>query len=348
MAYTNIDDPTLYFNTVTYTGSGSGQSVTGVNFQPDLVWLKRRSATGNHYLVDSVRGVQKSIFSNADAAESSDNYVISFNSDGFSLGADNYTSPSTIVGWNWLAGGTASSNTDGSITSTVSANTTSGFSIATYTGNGTSGANFGHGLGVKPACVIVKRRDTTSNWQFVSKALSATPFASGNYLKLNSTDAMGTNTAVWNAEPTSSLIYLTSSADTNSSGGTYVCLAFVEKKSFSKFGSYTGNGSADGTFVYTGFKPAMVIVKNTNSVTDWIIKDNKRSTYNVVGEVLYPNGSYAEDASGALLDFTSNGFKLRISGASAPNVNESGSTFIYMAFASEPLVGTNNIPATAR
>jgi len=351
MAYTNIDNPTLYFNTVLYTGNATdNHTITGVNFQPDWVWVKGRSEVSSHRLNDVVRGAGKELLTNTADAEytySPNTSLKSFDSDGFTLGTDNGINKSSVTyaSWNWLAGGTAVSNTDGSITSSVSANTTSGFSIITYTGNGTSGANFGHGLGVKPACVIVKSRSLgTQNWQFVSKALSSTPFASGNYLKLNSTDAMGTNTAVWNAEPTSSLIYLTSSPDTNSSGATYVCYAFAEKKGFSKFGSYTGNGSTDGTFVYTGFKPAFVIIKRTDDVHNWWIWDNKRDPSNLVDQYLYANLSNAEgtDTWG---DFLSNGFKLRMNYSSG---NASGGTYIYMAFAESPFTTSTGIPTTAR
>ena len=343
-----INKPNTHFNPVLYTGNGSTQSITGVGFQPDLLWIKNRDASASHALIDSVRGLN-SLRSNTTGAEFSNSYFFSsLDSDGFTFNnteTDANASGVDYVAWNWLAGGTAVSNTQGSITSSVSANTTSGFSIVSYTGNGTSGANFGHGLGVKPACVIVKSRSLgAQNWQFVSKALSATPFASGNYLKLNATDAMGTNTAVWNTEPTSSLIYLTSSADTNSSGATYVCYAFAEKKGFSKFGSYTGNGSTDGTFVYTGFKPAFVLIRNISSINNWVMLDNKRNSYNVENLILYPNNTDADTSSDSL-DFLSNGFKIRTTGGDR---NASGSTLIYMAFAENPLVGTNNIPATAR
>jgi len=350
MAFTNINKPSDYFNTVLYTGNSTDdRTVTGVGFQPDWLWIKDRSNARVHYLADRVRGDTKYLQSQSTTAEiTSSSAVKSIDSDGFTTGTSTTVNSNgeTYVAWNWLAGGTGVSNTDGSITSTVSANTTAGFSIATYTGNGTSGANFGHGLGVKPSCVIVKSRSLgTQNWQFVSKALSATPFASGNYLKLNSTDGMGTNTAVWNAEPTSSLIYLTSSPDTNSSGATYVCYAFAEKKGFSKFGSYTGNGSANGPFVYTGFKPAFVMIKLYNTTVDhWYIQDSKRLGYNFQNPELRPNSTNAENLPG-YADMLSNGFKLRDNG---DGNNGSGYGYIYMAFAESPFTTSTGIPTTAR
>ena len=342
MAYTDIDKPSDYFNTVTYTASGSGQSVTGVNFQPDLVWLKIRNTTGSHYLNDSVRGVQKSIYSNETDAETSDNYLTSFDSDGFSLGSGNYTSPNTIVGWNWLASNTTASNTDGSITSTVSANTTSGFSIATYTGNGTAGADIGHGLGDTPACVIIKPRTTTgnNNWIFYHKSLGT-----GNYLYLNTTDASSSAGGAWLTPSSSTIEFTQSFAVTNNSGSDFVCYSFAEKKGFSKFGSYTGNGSTDGTFVYTGFKPAFIIVKRTDSADDWVAVDNKRVGYNPDTRFLYPNSSGAEETLSDRFDIVSNGFKLRNSWT---KINASGGSYIYMAFAENPFVTSTGICCTSR
>jgi len=344
-----INKPNTYFNTVLYTGNGSTQSITGVGFQPDFVWIKDRGQANSHFLYDVIRTATNRLNTNNTNAESTiSNSLTSFDSDGFSLG--NYAGTNdnfNYASWNWLAGGTGVSNTDGSITSTVSANTTSGFSIVSYTGTGAN-ATVGHGLGVAPKMVIFKNRDNgTQEWDTYHVGLTDATY----FIQLNSTNAQNnTNGALRfnSTAPTSSVFSVGTATTTNESGSAMIAYCFAEKKGFSKFGSYTGNGSADGTFVYTGFKPAMVIIKNASSVTDWAIKDNKRLGYNVIGPILYPNGSYAEDANGALLDFTSNGFKLRISGASAPNVNESGATFIYMAFAENPLVGTNNIPATAR
>jgi len=355
-----INKPNTYFNTVLYSGDNTNnRTITGVGFDPDMVWVKSRSNAKAHLIADIVRGANKNIVPNETGGEFNPTSDVGsggigqVTTDGFTCvqGTVDLTNTNasgyTYASWSWKGGGTASSNTDGSITSSVSANTTSGFSIVKYNGNGTGGATVGHGLGVAPKAVIVKAitAGNTQNW-FLNY-----PFGTGTgYLMLNLTNAgSGANNTVWNSTaPTSSYVTIGTSNGVNSASYEYIMYCFAEKKGFSKFGSYVGNGSADGTFVYTGFKPAMVIIKNASSVTDWALKDNKRGTYNVVGPILYPNGSYAEDASGALLDFTSNGFKLRISGVSAPNVNESGSTFIYMAFAENPLVGTNNIPTTAR
>jgi hypothetical protein len=347
MAYTTINKPSEYFNTVTYSGNGSTQSITGVGFQPDWVWIKKRNDTAFHQLFDVVRGATKGIFSNSTNAEAVDaGNLQSFDSDGFTSGSFNGTNGSggTYVAWNWLAGGTGVSNTDGSITSTVSASTTSGFSIVTYTGNGTGGATIGHGLSSAPAWVIIKNRTSgTFDWLVYHKALGAT-----KYMALNQTDASTTSAIGWNnTEPSSSVVTLGTANAVNTNLSNYVAYCFAEKKGFSKFGSYTGNGSTDGTFVYTGFKPAFVIIKNTSIIASWTILDNKRSPFNSADDVLRPNSNSAEavDTTYADTDFLSNGFKLRTDDAW---FNTNGETFIYMAFAEEPLVGTNNIPATAR
>ena len=337
-----INKPDTYFNTVTYTASGSGQSVTGVNFQPDLVWLKIRNTTGSHYLNDSVRGVQKSIYSNATDAEESDNYLTSFDSDGFSLGSGNYTSPNTIVGWNWLASNTTASNTDGSITSTVSANTTSGFSIVKYTGNGSTNQTVGHGLGVAPAFIMYKGIDAVHNWLAYHQSLGAT-----KGIFPNLTQASVTSSSYFDdTAPTSSVFSVTTTGgadQTNVNSENYIAYCFAEKKGFSKFGSYTGNGSTDGTFVYTGMRPAFVMIKPTDVDTSWTISDNQRYPNNASSiPTLFPDQSVAE-GSYSTVDYLSNGFKLRVTSST---LNGSGNNYIYMAFAEEPLVGDN--PATAR
>ena len=348
-----IDKPTDHFETKLYTGTGSSLANSSLNFQPDFTWIKGRSGATEHVLTDSVRGVTKELSSNDSGAEETvAQGLTAFGSNGFTVGTDGSynTSSATYSSWNWKAGtaftNDASATGIGTIDSTGSVNTDAGFSIMSYTGNGSAGANFAHGLEVKPACVIVKRRNASSNWQFVSKALSATPFGSGNYLKLNSTDGMGTNTAVWNTEPTSSLIYLQANSDTNASGGTYVCYAFAEKQGYSKFGSYTGNGSTDGTFVYTGFKPAFFLVKKSSAGGNWwSMFDNKRlASFNPVDARLFPNVANAESTSDSL-DFVSNGVKFR---ATDTDYNGSGATYIYMSFAENPFVTSTGVPATAR
>ena len=344
MAYTSIDDPTLYFNTKLYTGNGSSShAITGVGFQPDWVWSKSRSNATEHNGFDSVRGATEQLYISADFAESTQTESLkSFDSDGFTLGtrSDMNGSSVTYASWNWKANGAGSSNTDGSITSTVSANTTSGFSIATYTGNNTNAQTIGHGLGVAPKVYIIKRRDSTSAWGMYHGSLGA-----NKYLQLESTNAEATDTGIWNnTAPTSSVLSIGNAGYfNNASGGTYVCYAFAEKKGFSKFGSYAGNSSTDGTFVYTGFKPALVIFKSTVGTESWSMVDNKRDTDNVVKNQLFPNLSSAEETTNNVMDFCSNGFKLRNSDT---RYNYSSYNYIYMAFAEEPLVGDN--PATAR
>ncbi len=346
-----IDKPSDYFETKLYTGTGSSLSISSLDFSPDLTWIKGRSGATEHVLTDSVRGVTKELSSNDSGAEETvAQGLTAFGSNGFTVGTDGSynTSSATYSSWNFKAGTSftndASATGIGTIDSTGSVNTDAGFSIMSYTGNGSAGANFAHGLEVKPACVIVKRRNASSNWQFVSKALSATPFGSGNYLKLNSTDGMGTNTAVWNTEPTSSLIYLQANSDTNASGGTYVCYAFAEKQGYSKFGSYTGNGNADGPFVYTGFKPAFVLQKKSSAAQGWQLQDNKREGYNGDNDLLQPHDSAAESGVNRI-DILSNGFKVITTDAGQ---NSSGGTYIYMCFAENPFVTSTGVPATAR
>jgi len=344
MSYTNgLDKPTDYFNTVTYSGTGSTQSITGVGFQPDWVWGKGRTLVGyNHGLVDSVRGVSKLIYSNlTEAEETYSTGVTSFDSDGFSVGSGNVfnNGSNTYVAWNWLAGGTASSNTDGSITSTVSANTTSGFSIVSYTSTG-SNATVGHGLGVAPSMMIFKRRSgDTENWPVYHKDMGAT-----HIMLLNATDAKSDTATRFNdTEPTSSVFSLGTSGDTNGGTSPFIAYCFAEKKGYSKFGSYTGNGSTEGTFVYTGFSPSFVMLKRTNTTGSWTMYDNKRHTYNPNGEYLLANSNGAS-VDFDNVDFLSNGFKLR----DASFNNGSGDTIIYMCFASSPFTTSTGIPTVAR
>jgi len=349
-----INKPTDYFNTKLYTGTGASASITGVGFQPDWVWIKSRTSADWHILTDAVRGATTEIYTNATNGDNTNvNQLTSFDSDGFSLGGANDTGRSgeNFVAWNWLADNTSgSSNTDGSITSTVSANTTSGFSIVSYTGSGTSSDTVGHGLGVAPKVVIVKDRSSgTNQWRVRHESLSS------NYnLFLNGTDvaynmATATNDGgIGDLDNANTFDFVSGISNTNAvntSGNNYIAYCFAEKKGFSKFGSYTGNGSAsDGTFVYTGFKPAFVMIKVTNVSQYWTIFDNKREGYNVTGKTLFPNlsnseGSFLPDG----IDFVSNGIKFR---SDATAMNASGNTYIYMAFAENPLVGDN--PATAR
>ena len=340
-----INKPNTQFSILPYSGTNTSTSYNnGLNMSANggLVWIKPR-VTGSNGLWDSVRGATNYLSSNSTSAESQVSGVTSFDTTGFTLGVpyNDGSPPNTFVSWSWLAGGTAVSNTQGTITSSVSANTTAGFSIVSYTGTG-SVATVGHGLGVAPSMMIIKKRNVSEDWMVYHKSLTAT-----NYIKLNLGDQTFANSVVWNnTEPTSSSFTIATSGAVNTSSATYIAYCFAEKKGFSKFGSYTGNGSADGTFVYTGFKPAFVMVKRTDSTGSWLIHDNKRNDFNVADLWVASNLSNAESTSSAeSKDFLSNGWKIRGTGTAQ---NVSGGTYIYMAFAESPLVGTNNIPTTAR
>ncbi len=343
MAYATINKGSSYFNTLLYTGNGSTLTVTGNDFQPDFTWIKERSAAGSHKLADVIRGTTKYLSTNSDAVEDTTGSGIqSWNSTGFSLSnaTDINDSGQTYAAWNWLANGAGVSNTSGTITSTVSANQTAGFSIVSYTGNGTSGATVGHGLGVAPNLIIVKNRTRIDAWPVDIR------FESG-ILYLNETGSKGSYGAIepfTSTAPTSTVFSLGSAGNTNFNGSSLIAYCFAPIKGFSKFGSYIGNGSTDGPFVYTGFKPAFLIAKRSSSTGNWRTRDNKRSTYNAVELVLNPNLSNAETTEDAH-DFLSNGFKVRTSG---PENNSSGGTFIYMAFAENPFVLTDGTPVTAR
>jgi hypothetical protein len=343
MAYTNIKKSSDYFNTKLYTGNGSTQSITGVGFQPDLNWTKQRNVNQDHTLTDSIRGVGKLLFSSDPAAENTDvNSLTSFNSDGFSVGTSGYmnTNSNTYASWNWLGANGTSANTDGSISSTVSANTTSGFSIVSYTGTGSAGT-VGTGLGAVPKMIIIKDRSAADNWNVYNSS-------SGNnsHMHLNLNFAATGSSSYWNTTtPTSSVFSLGSSSAVNANGNNFIAYCFADVQGFSKFGSYTGNGNADGTFVYTGFKPAFVMVKRTDVANNWMMIDNKRTPSNTgtVPELFADNNSAENNSTDGRFDYLSNGLKAR--GTNAV-INASGGTYIYMAFAEQPLVGDN--PATAR
>ena len=341
MAYTTINKSTDYFNTKLYTGNGSTQSITGVGFQPDLTWIKGRSDASWHRLQDAVRGATKEIYSNGSNAEGTDaNTLTSFNSDGFSLGtATDYNGNSrTQVAWNWKANGAGSANTDGSTNSTVSVNTTAGFSIVKYTGTG-SQTTVGHGLGVVPDVMIIRNLSSTEDWSVYHSANGA-----GYYQALNTTEASSSNNNRFNVAPTSSVFTVNTHHSVNKSGDNHIAYCFAGKTGFSKFGSYKGNGNADGTFVYTGFKPSFVMIKEkSSSGYQWTIVDNKRSSSNSSSmKWLFPDSNGSETTE-STWDLLSNGFKQR---ANHSYVNHSG-THIYMAFG-QSLVGSNNVPCTAR
>ena len=341
MAYTTIKKPSDYFNTVLYTGNGvDDRSITGVGFQPDFTWIKSRTTTDYHTLFDVVRGVGKRIFSNVTEAEdTTPDSLQAFESDGFEVGTNNGVNGNNynFVSWNWLGANGTAANTDGSISSTVSANTTSGFSIVSWTGTNATGT-VGHGLGSTPKVVIYKNRTDVTNWYFTTTVIDG----SNDLLFLNTTEASQTFSA---PVATNSLLNLIANNDTNGSGDNIIAYCFAEKQGYSKFGSYVGNGNADGTFVYTGFKPAFVMVKNVNSgAQGWLMFDDERSPFNVANKFMVANLSQAEASTSThTMDFLSNGFKIR---GTDDGVNGSGNTIIYMAFAEQPLVGDN--PATAR
>jgi hypothetical protein len=343
---TNLPTPTIedggeYFNAVLWTGDGNNpRTVTGVGFDPDFVWIKSRSLATSHLLNDVIRGGNASLFSESTAAETANNgggYLSAFATDGFTVTAGgsgdnavNNTSD-TYVAWNWKANGAGVSNTDGTITSTVSVNTTSGFSIVTYTGTG-SAATVGHGLGVAPSMVITKNRTTARSWPVYHASLGA-----DRALFLESDQAVDVATGYWNdTAPTSSVFSVANALNTNQSGNAFVAYCFAPVAGYSAFGSYTGNGDANGPFVYTGFRPRWVMYKNASSAgTVWIIFDTARNTYNFVDAQLRPNASDAENSAGASFSFDllSNGFKVR---SSDSNLNGSGNTMIYAAFAENP------------
>lgn len=338
-----IKKPFEYFNVVTYTGNGSTQSITGVGFQPDFVWIKDRSnGTYYHALFDSVRGASKVLSSNATNAEITDSARLNaFNSDGFTVGSDAGVNANgdSYVAWCWKANGTGVTNTAGSITSTVSANTTSGFSVVTYTGNGTSGATVGHGLGVAPSWIIIKNRSISCEWMVgTSYTNTSTPW--GYPLHLNLTNARGGSTDAAkfnNTAPSSSVFTLGNGSETNGSGNNIVAYCFSEVAGFSKFGSYTGNGSSDGTFVALPFKPKFIMVKGytgtSSDTTRWTMIDGTRAPYNATDGWLYANLSNAEGTGLPHVDFLSNGFKFRDNNL---HINQSGISYIYMAFAEVP------------
>jgi len=338
MAYTDIDKSDDYFNTVLYTGNGGTNNITGVNFQPDLVWIKDRTVGFDHVLQDSVRGTTKIINSNQTYVEfTNTGSITSFDSDGWTTGsyvATNLNS-TPFVAWNWLAANGTASNTDGSITSTVSANTTSGFSIVSYTGDGGSSSTVGHGLGAIPKMVIIKCRTSTPSWQVWGEGYTR--------LSLNNPDG---DLASYGMTRGASTVTLPNGInDWNGSGSDYIMYCWSEVKAFSKFGQYTGNGSTNGTFVYTGFKTAWVMVKRINSTGSWRMWDNKREGYNGDNAFVYANSSSTEEADGTVIDLLSNGFKFR---NSSGDNNASGSTYIYMAFAENPFVTSTGIPGLAR
>ena len=339
----NLPDPAVipseHFNTVLYTGNSSTQSITGVGFQPDLCWNKSRSHAEGTQVNDAVRGAGTYLVTyGTDAENTVSASLTSFDSDGFSLGADNDTyqvnkSGYTYVAWNWKANGTGVSNTSGSITSTVSANADAGFSIVSYTGTGAN-ATVGHGLSSAPELMFFKNRIDAEHWTTYSEAIGNT-----KYLYLNQTAAAATYNYWQNTSPTNSLFYLTNQGDNNGSGDGMIAYCFHSVEGYSKVGSYTGNGSTDGTFVYTGFRPAYVMIKIASGADNWGIFDVERETYNTTGTILRANSSGVEESGSAwYVDLLSNGFKAR---SLDSNMGTNAATYIYLAFAEQPFKHTN-------
>jgi hypothetical protein len=342
----NLPTPTIaagnaYMGILTWTGTStsSGRTFTGLNFQPDLIWAKLRSSVGNHQLYDVIRGTGKRISSNLTDAETTNpanGYVSSFNSDGFTTSAGSTDNSwfnelnSTYVAWQWKANGSGSSNTSGSITSTVSANTTAGFSVVTWTmSNNAVNYTIGHGLGVTPSLIIVKNRSIADNWWVWTDKLAS---ATDSYLLLNGTAAVATAASLWGTGATSSVIGARGSSMCSGANQNLVAYCFAAVAGYSAFGSYTGNGSADGPFVFTGFRPRYIMIKNTaDNTTSWSVWDTARSSYNVPIERLEANAS-AVESSLSQFDILSNGFKLRANNSN----NALGQSIIYAAFAENP------------
>tara|TARA_R100001198_G_scaffold94687_1_gene78551 strand:+ start:778 stop:1851 length:1074 start_codon:yes stop_codon:yes gene_type:complete len=357
MAYTDVDNAGNFFKVLKYTGNDtSGRGITGVGFQPDWVWIKNRSDGDPHKLFDVVRGAGKSLKTNSvdgQATNEENGYVSAFNSDGFTLTSgsssiqDVNKNNENYISWNWLAGGSASSNSNGTITSSVSANTTSGFSIVTWTGDGSKSATVGHGLGAELGCIISKETDGTDWWHNWYSGLSGdsynvffnqtnaerAAYNDGHLKKLDNTTTFGFDSSTSNVNAV------------NQNGINNVAYCFVEKQGFSKFGKYIGNGSSDGPFVYTGFKVAYIYAKKINGTSAWRTWDKERVGYNRDNKFVYCNYSNAEESDGSLIDLCSQGFKFR---GSSGDMNGNGDTYIFAAFAENPFVSSTGVPGTAK
>jgi len=345
-----IDKPSDYFNTKLFTGNGGTNAISGIGFQPDWIWFKNRTSAQSHAIVDSVRG-RKGLQSNATDAEytlASGKDFGTFDSDGFTvltpqqLNSFNYNTGS-IVSWNWKAG-TSFSNSSGSnganLDSTGSVSTTAGFSIVSFTGNRSTTRNIYHGLGAVPKMIIFKNRDTTNGWTIYNEAIG-----NANKLTLNGTNASGACTACFaSTTPTSTLFTVGDDSDTNGTSNNMIAYCFADVQGYSKFGSYTGNGSTDGPFVYTGFKPAWVLQKNASATQGWQLQDNKRNGFNGANKLLQPNATAAESDVNRI-DILSNGFKVITTDAGQ---NTSSNSYVYIAFAENPFTSSAGTPVTAR
>ena len=346
MAYTAVDDPELYFQALAYTGQGGDNDAYTLsgdsNLQPDWVWIKNRGTTNEHLLIDSVRGALKALNSNdATATDTISNSLKSFNSDGFTLGGNTSCNAdgNTYASWSWKAGGSASNNTDGNTTTSVSVNQTAGFSIMKYDGDGNE-STIGHGLGAEPEYLIFKEIDGAESWRVWSKY---SPDTATKALALNLTDAMFSQTN-WIGAISSTTITIGSDSSINTSGNSYICYAFAPKKGYLAIGKYKGNGNADGPFIYTGFKPAFLLYKNTDTADSFFLHDNKRQGFNDQNELLFADSTQAESTVDRIR-FTANGFKTL---DSDKGVNKDGDTYVYLAIAEAPLVNSNGVPNNAR
>ena len=346
MAYTTIDKPSDYFNIVQYTGNAGTQAITGVGFSPNWVWGKARNAAEGHAIHDTIRGVRKNVLANTTAAEEDIASITAFGSDGFTLGSNAHlnNNNSPTVAWCWKAetafSNDASSTSIGSVDSAGTVNDTAGFSIVSWTGTGAN-ATVKHGLSTAPSWILVKNRGAVENWVSFH-----TKLGNGLNQKLNNTEANQDTTGSWNdTSPTTSVFTVGSFTNVNQSSTAMIAYCFAEKQGYSKFGSYKGNGNANGTFVYTGFKPAWVLLKRSDATQAWELRDNQRENpYNTQTGTFYVNEAGAAD-QGEGIDMLANGFKCRAAGGGQ---NANGAAYIYMAFAESPFVSSTNIPATAR
>jgi len=328
MAYTDIDDPEKYFQSKSYTG-GSGDTAHTFDgtsdMQPDLVWIKNRTQTDNHAMIDSVRGSRKWIGSNVADQEDSNNsaYLASFNSDGFTTSDTDVVGKNgeTYASWSWKEDATA------------------GFDIVTYSGSAASSKTVSHNLSAVPKMILVKCRSASENWAVYHHALGNT-----HALFLNTTGTSSDTPVFADTTPTSSVFSVSADDRTGADGKTYVAYVFAEKQGYLKVGSYIGNGNADGTFIYTGFRPAFLIYKNTTTADSWFLHDNRRQGFNDQNELLFADSTQAESTVDRIR-FTANGFKTL---DSDKGVNKSGDTYVYMAIAEAPLVNSNGVPANAR
>ena len=351
MAFTTIDDPTIYFNTKLYAGNSTGstqQAISGVGFSPDMVWIAPRTDSEKHSIADTVRGTTKTIHPNDNSAEeTSAGHMVSFDSDGFTVGVDNYSwnkSGSNFVSWNWKAGTTSGISGSPSITpASYSFNSSAGFSIIKWTGTGAN-ATLPHGLGVAPALIIIKNLDG-GHWRVYHHKNTSAPET--DFLELSTENATSDNNTAFNdTAPTSTLFSVGSMDETNKNTEGMVAYCFAEKQGFSKFGQYEGSNSADGPCVNLGFRPSLVITKAIDTTSNWLAFDSKRSPFNDVDDYMKLNATASEDtgSSDVQMDFLSNGFKLRGNNS----VVNGAETYVYLAFAESPFVNSKGVPNNAR